>query len=409
MLLNLLSNAVKFTPSEGRVELRAAPLPGAGGIRVEVQDSGPGIPADKRHLLFEDFSQLVQMPGQEGIGTGLGLAISARLAAAMGGRIGCDEKFTGGALFWVELPLREVAMPPAQRRTGLPPPPEPVVTPLAAAAQPVALRVLVADDVAANRMVARAMLVAAGHKVDSAADGAEALAAVEREDYDVVLMDVQMPGMDGLEATRRIRELEGARGRVPILAVTASALPEQVAACRAAGMDAHLAKPIDRESLLAAVGRLAAGVVVDDGSDGSEEGSEPPLVDRTALANLASDLGPTAEVVIGEFLGELRLGVAALSAPGIAPGIAADAERLRQAAHRLLGAARTLGARRLARAIEALQSLLHAGQPGEEALRSVLDVAADTLPAMERATQPEPLPLPAPRASEPLAAQGTAA
>jgi signal transduction histidine kinase/DNA-binding NarL/FixJ family response regulator/HPt (histidine-containing phosphotransfer) domain-containing protein len=401
MLLNLLSNAVKFTPVDGRVELRAAPLNGGKGIRVEVQDSGPGIPADKRHLLFEDFSQLVQVPGQEGIGTGLGLAISARLAAAMGGRIGCAEEVRGGALFWVELPLREVSVPPAPARPASPPP----AALQAGAAARGALRVLVADDVAANRMVARAMLVAAGHKVDSAADGAEALAAVEREEYDIVLMDVQMPGMDGLEATRRIRELAGARGRVPILAVTASALPEQVAACRAAGMDAHLAKPIDRESLLSAVGRLAGGAALAARTQAAEEGANPPLVDRAALANLATDLGPTGDVVIGEFLGELRLGVAALSAPGIAT----DAARLHQAAHRLVGAARTLGARRLSRAIEALQALLHAGQPNDEALRVVLDVAAETLPAMEAATQPEPEEAPRRRATEPLAAQGTAA
>jgi signal transduction histidine kinase/CheY-like chemotaxis protein len=399
MLLNLLSNAVKFTPAEGRVELRAAPLEGRTGLRIEVQDSGPGIPAEKRHLLFEDFSQLVQVPGQEGIGTGLGLAISARLAAAMGGRIGCAEDVDSGAVFWVELPLREVAVPPPPPVAALPPVSPP------ATGEPRALRVLVTDDVAANRMVARAMLVAAGHQVDSAADGAEAVAAVERDDYDIVLMDVQMPGMDGLEATRRIRELEGARSRVPILAVTASALPEQVAACRAAGMDAHLAKPIDRESLLNAVARLTTGAAPPGTEAASEEDGDPPLVDQAALATLANDLGPTAEIVIGEFLAELRLGVAALSATDIP----ADGVRLRQAAHRLLGAARTLGARRLSRAIEALQALLHAGLPTEESLRNVLLIAAATLPAMQEATRPEPPEAPTPRETEPLAQQDTAA
>jgi signal transduction histidine kinase/CheY-like chemotaxis protein/HPt (histidine-containing phosphotransfer) domain-containing protein len=371
MLLNLLSNAVKFTPPGGRVALRARPMAdGQPGLRIEVEDTGPGVPPEKRHLLFEDFSQLFPVAGQEGAGTGLGLAISARLAAAMGGRIGCDSEAGQGALFWVELPLREVPMPAGAA----------TVAPVDLAAAPgLSLRVLVADDVAANRMVARAMLVAAGHRVDSAADGAEALAAVERDAYDVVLMDVQMPVMDGLEATRRIRALDGSRRRVPILAVTASALPEQVSACRAAGMDGHLAKPIDRESLLAAVTRLAAGDTLHGPSALPSMDSRQPLLDEAALRNLAADLGPTAEVVISEFVGEVRLGYETLSTSAIAQ----DIPRLRHAAHRMLGAARTLGARRLGAVTESMQADIHAGRNPSDGLRAVLEVAAATLPLIE--------------------------
>jgi signal transduction histidine kinase/CheY-like chemotaxis protein len=372
LLLNLLSNAVKFTPAGGTVRLRAGPL-AAEGIRIEVQDNGPGIPPDKRHLLFEDFSQLFPMPGSETTGTGLGLAISARLAALMGGRIGCETASPPGALFWVELPLRSVE-PPAL------PAPHPAEAP-AATAEPAdrPLRVLVADDVAANRMVARAMLAAAGHHVDSAADGAEAIAAVEREEYDVVLMDVQMPVMDGLEATRRIRRLGTPRARVPILAVTASALPDQVEACVEAGMDGHLAKPIDRESLLGAIRRLAAGGPAMPPMPAQDPEAEVPLVDASALGLLAADLGSSARSVIEEFVGEVRLGIASLSSEGIA----SDLPALRGAAHRLLGAARTLGARRLCRAIEALQDTVRAGRDPAEPLRQVLAVAAASLPAIE--------------------------
>ncbi|MGG5808729.1 response regulator [Falsiroseomonas sp. CW058] len=371
MLLNLLSNAVKFTPPGGRVDFRVSPLGrGRTGLRIEVQDTGPGVPAEKRHLLFEDFSQLFPVAG-EGAGTGLGLAISARLAAAMGGRIGCAPETRQGALFWVELPLKEVPLPAAVA------PPPPAEAPAEAPGR--SLRVLVADDVAANRMVARAMLVAAGHRVDSAADGAEALDAVRRETYDVVLMDVQMPVMDGLDATRRIRELGGRNGRVPILAVTASALPEQVAACQAAGMDGHLPKPIDRESLLSAVARLAAGGKLAMPVAASPAEPEAPLLDEAALRSLAADLGPTADAVIAEFVAELRLGYETLSTPAIA----SDAGRLRHAAHRMLGAARTLGARRLAGAIEALQAEAHAGANPAAALRAVLDIASRTLPLAE--------------------------
>jgi len=391
LLLNLLSNAVKFTPPGGHVQLRALPMPGgAPGIRIEVQDSGPGIPDEKRHLLFEDFSQLFTVPGQEGAGTGLGLAISARLAALMGGRIGCEAAVPHGALFWIELPLAEAELPAIATLAGqAAPAPEPMAP----------LHVLVADDVAANRMVARAMLVAAGHRVDSAANGAEALAAVERESYDVVLMDVQMPVMDGLEAARRIRQIEGKRGRVPILAVTASALPEQVDACTEAGMDGHLAKPIDREALLAALRRLASGVpvAVPVGVPGVQ--SDAPLLDPAALAMLVSDLGATAPMVIAEFLAELRLGLEAVSAEGIET----DTASLRGTAHRLLGAARTLGARRLVRVVEVLQEALRSGQDPTEPLRHVMEVAAATIPVIDAA-----MPVRTTRAPKRVLAQGAA-
>ncbi|WP_237213768.1 ATP-binding protein [Falsiroseomonas oryziterrae] len=376
MLLNLLSNAVKFTPTGGRIDLRVMPLKaGARGIRIEVEDTGPGIPAEKRHLLFEDFSQLLPNQGEETSGTGLGLAISARLAALMGGRIGCDSEHRSGALFWVELPLREVAPPALATTAG---------GAGAARAAGESLRVLVADDVAANRMVARAMLVAAGHRVDAASDGAEALAAAGQADYDVILMDVQMPGMDGLDATRHIRALPGRRGRVPVLAVTASALPEQIAACQAAGMDGHLSKPIDREALLAAITRLAAGQGAPPAAEAATA-AEPQLVDAAALAGLGGDLGASADAVIAAFMTELRTVTVMLGAAGIAD----DAARLRTLAHRLLGAARTLGARRLARATETLQQELRKGGDAAPALAEVLRLAGATLPVLEAATRPE--------------------
>jgi signal transduction histidine kinase/CheY-like chemotaxis protein/HPt (histidine-containing phosphotransfer) domain-containing protein len=385
MLLNLLSNAVKFTPAGGRVDLRAAPL-ADGGLRVEVQDTGPGVPPDKRHLLFEDFTQILPLTGgQEGAGTGLGLAISARLAAAMGGRIGCESAPGQGALFWVELPLREVPMPAPALSLPAAAPPSPAAAVAATAAPPAlggpgrTLRVLVADDVAANRMVARAMLVAAGHRVDSAADGAEALAAVERDDYDVVLMDVQMPVMDGLEATRRIRALPGQKRRVPVLAVTASALPEQVEACRAAGMDGHLAKPIDRESLLGAVARLAAGDTLVHSPLPTGQPERQPLLDETALRTLAAELGPAALAVIAEFISEIRLGGEVLGSQGLVR----DLPRMRHAAHRLLGAARTLGARRLAAQVETLQADIHQGRDPAPALQLVLETGRRTLEPLE--------------------------
>jgi CheY-like chemotaxis protein len=288
-----------------------------------------------------------------------------------------------GALFWVELPLREVPLPAAQVVAPVATPPRlgmPASPSEAQSADGRGLRVLVADDVAANRMVARAMLVAAGHRVDAASDGSEALAAVQRETYDVILMDVQMPVMDGLEATRRIRALDGPKSKVPILAVTASALAEQVEACHAAGMDGHVAKPIDRDLLLNAVVRLASGDSLAPSRRPVARDGAPVLIDQAALARLASDLGPTADGVIGEFASELRLVLDILAEADVL----ANRQRLRHAAHRLLGAARTLGAQRLAQAVENLQATSQAGADASLPLRRVLDVGAATMPELEQ-------------------------
>ncbi len=252
LVLNLISNAVKFTPTGGRVELRARPceaVPGLLGLRIEVLDTGPGVPANARQAVFGDF---VRLDGNA-VGAGLGLAISAGIAEAMGGRIGCEDNpeppLGRGALFWVELML-----PPAMVEN------QDAVPDLADSGS---LQVLVVDDVPANLAVARALLETAGHKVDCAGDGALALRLVEDaanagRPYDVVLMDVMMPDMDGLETTRRLRALPGDAGRLPILALTASAFDDDIKACLAAGMDGHMSKPIEQETLAAAFANIVS-------------------------------------------------------------------------------------------------------------------------------------------------------
>lgn len=236
VLLNLLGNAVKFT-DQGAVELRLGAAHD-GGLRIEVADTGPGVTAETQSHLFREFERLG--PADTAVeGAGLGLAISAQLVRKMGGEIGYRDHPGGGSLFWLELPAR--AMTGQGDVAALAPPP----------AQP--LRILVVDDVAMNRDVARSFLLAAGHQVVCAEGGAEAIDLVAGGLFDVVLMDVRMPGMDGLEATRRIRALPGQHGRVPVVALTAQAFAEQVAVCRGAGMDGHLAKPFTQEALLTAV------------------------------------------------------------------------------------------------------------------------------------------------------------
>ncbi|MDB5372474.1 MAG: Histidine kinase, partial [Belnapia sp.] len=268
VLLNLLANAVKFT-ARGEVVLRIRRA--AGGLtRFEVTDTGPGMDAAGRASLFQEFHRL---PGTaQAEGSGLGLAIAARLVARMGGSIGCESEPGRGSLFWVELPLppAEAAAADALPEDALPEDVLPAdALPAGAlatgphAARPVVrrLRLLLADDVLVNREVARALLGGAGHTVTVVADGAQALAAALAEDWDAVLLDVHMPEMDGLTAARLIRVAPGPRGRVPILAVTASASPAEVAACLAAGMDAHVEKPLrtlDLQDALTAILARAA-------------------------------------------------------------------------------------------------------------------------------------------------------
>jgi signal transduction histidine kinase/DNA-binding response OmpR family regulator len=245
VLLNLLSNAVKFTP-HGRVILRAR-RGEEGWLRFEVQDDGPGIPPERRHLLFKDFSQLDET-ATAATGTGLGLAISARLAAAMGGRLELDDSVTRGALFRFEVALPETPLKTGRAATALdrpeaaPPPPP--------AAEGRGPRVLVADDVEMNREVLAAMLKRLGCIVEKAEDGAEAVAITARGGIDLVLMDMRMPVMNGLEAARAIRGLtDPTLAGVPIVALTANAFDSAMEQCRDAGMNDYMAKPVQLSEL----------------------------------------------------------------------------------------------------------------------------------------------------------------
>jgi signal transduction histidine kinase len=247
ILLNVLGNAAKFT-SLGGVELRMRTLADNSALRIEVSDTGPGISAAQRQRLFQDFERVDTDSKVEG--AGLGLALSTRLATLMGGRLGHDGNPGGGSVFWLELPLDTVPLSLPTMAANL--------NSADAGKMPAparVLRVLVVDDVLMNRDIAGAFLRGSGHEVVCLEGGAEAVAAAAITDFDVILMDVRMPEMDGLEATRRIRALDGPRGGVPIVALTAQAFLDQISECREAGMDSHLAKPFDPESLLAIVMR----------------------------------------------------------------------------------------------------------------------------------------------------------
>ncbi len=236
--LNLASHAIKFSPS-GAVVLRVALEADAREsqrVRLEVRDAGVGIAPEHRELVFERFAQVGA--AQTG-GGGLGLAIVKELANLMGAAVRLDSEVGVGTTVAITVTL------PKGRAIS--------VGERAAAAALAPQRVLVVDDVDLNRELAALLLTQRGHLVESAADGEEALARCEAIRFDVIFMDVRMPGMDGLEAARRIRAGNGASRRTPILALSAGVRPEQAAACLAAGMDGCVGKPISEEQLLAAM------------------------------------------------------------------------------------------------------------------------------------------------------------
>ncbi|MDR3512116.1 MAG: ATP-binding protein [Caulobacteraceae bacterium] len=245
VLLNLVSNAVKFT-NRGAVTVQVwREAGGADRFGFSVSDTGIGIPAQALDVVFERFAQADGSISRRFGGTGLGLAICKRLVDAMGGAIGVESKVGIGSRFWFAIDL-----PPAQAQAA------PVEA--AAAIDLGALRILVVDDAEANRDLVSTLLRAAGVEVDLAANGVEAVEAVKATAYDLVLMDVQMPVMDGVQATRVIRSLGGAAAEAPIVALSANVLAEQVASYRRAGMDAHLGKPINPAELLATIAGLTA-------------------------------------------------------------------------------------------------------------------------------------------------------
>jgi two-component system, sensor histidine kinase len=250
MLANLTGNAVKFTPY-GWVEVTVGPGP-PGFLRLTVEDTGIGIPEDKLESIYEPFTQADGSHTRQFGGTGLGLTITRRLASLMGGRLWADSAVGRGSRFILELPLAASAGPPPETPRG----PDPDPPALAG------LHILVAEDNAVNQRVVSAMLGRQDCGVTLAANGVEAYSLFCDRAFDVILMDIQMPEMDGLEAARRIRAEERRRAagsplrRIPILALTAHASEAQHEQCTAAGMDAVVTKPVILADLLRAVGAV---------------------------------------------------------------------------------------------------------------------------------------------------------
>jgi len=250
ILTNLVSNAVKFTDSGSVIITADAPKPGS--IRLTVADTGVGFDATVKERLFGRFQQADGSITRRFGGTGLGLAISRQLASLMGGVLDCESQPGEGSRFWFEAAFEPANAPDASTEEAQAP----------ALAQERPVRVLVVDDHATNRTVVRMMLEPLGVEAESAANGWEAVEKLRAERFDLVFMDMQMPVMDGLEATRVIRQEEriSGRRRTPIIMLSANALPEHCEASLQAGADGHVSKPVTMSDLLAALNEALDGV-----------------------------------------------------------------------------------------------------------------------------------------------------
>ena len=330
VLINLLGNAVKFT-SAGAIDVRLSKTQDSTHVRVEVVDTGPGILPCRRDRVLPSFERLNSGTADGVAVTGEGLGAAARLIHDMDGRIGWDANPGGGSIFWFELPMQS-------RSTG--------ISHGAAPAAPVhrrRLRVLLADDEALNRSIAGAFLVRAGHEVVFVDNGWAAVETAGTGDFDVILMDVQMPGLNGMDATRRIRALAAPRGKVRVIAATAHNLPYHIEMCRQAGMDGHVAKPFKQATLLAALETSTSNPTPASmclaGAHGETQ-HDLPVFDRAAFEDSTDCLDP-AETI--DHLHTLIVRCAAVMARLNVRGVSGADRELRDEVHKLAGSAGTFG------------------------------------------------------------------
>jgi PAS domain S-box-containing protein len=354
VLFNLVGNAIKFT-ERGGVALRVeAEVDGEDVLlRCAVRDTGIGIPADKVAAIFQPFAQADNSTTRRYGGTGLGLTISSRLVAMMGGSLGMDSKVGEGSTFHFSARLR--------RASSVTPGPVSPSDPGRSLTAVAALRILLAEDNPINQLVARSLLTREGHQVTVVPNGAEAVAALRRQAFDLVLMDVQMPEMDGFEATAALRaEERGSVRRTPVIALTAHAMSGDRERCLAAGMDGYVTKPIRPKELLRAIAAIVPHRCASEGGDGAPpSGAEaaPPVLDRAGvLTRLDNDRDLVREVV-NLFRGDRPRLQSALR-QAAAEGNTAELARV---GHTLRGAAGNLSAPAVVQASQALEAAGRAG------------------------------------------------
>lgn len=357
VLLNLVGNAVKFTEhGTVRVDVTGGSREVGGGVRtgVAVIDTGIGISEVAASRLFQEFSQGDSSISRRFGGSGLGLAISRRLVERMGGSLRVESSLGRGSTFRFDILLQEASLEDLKNS-------EPEVG--AEVALP-KLRILLVEDNGTNRLVATRMVERMGHRVDAAADGAEAVRAVCAIPYDLVLMDVMMPEMDGLAATRLIRAEPAPVGHTPIIGLTANAERSKEAACHDAGMDGFVSKPVTAERLATAIRTVIAARMRDGAGDGW------PLLDNRVLHHLADDIGGDGAIeVVRLFLTEAPRMVERLEQAAASQG-----RSLLREVHTLASAARSVGLTQVGHVATDIEKEIAAGEPCAERLAALLDL-----------------------------------
>ncbi len=345
ILFNLLSNAVKFS-DVGSVELSVS-VTASGGLEFKVTDAGIGMDEATVARLFHRFMRADESTTRRHGGAGLGLEISRSLAQEMGGDIAVRSSPGVGSSFTVSLPLaaaEAVAAPPLAPVQALPPAPD------ALPAAQRRLRVLVAEDHPVNRAYLEAVLDKLGHEAVFSEDGGGAVRAIQAEPFDVVLMDLHMPGMDGFAAARAIRAMPGPRGRVPIVALTADAFREARDRAREAGMDGFLTKPAHLPQLRDMLARHGGAAGANDAAPAvpAPRGDEPGRLDFATIDDVRRTLSPEQYT---------RLLLRFFEDCALAPGAPteADSAALRARAHSIKGAALSLGLSSVAALTEEMQ------------------------------------------------------
>ena len=303
VLFNLIGNAIKFTDI-GSVAISAERQDEDGNkltLHFVVTDTGIGIDEEARARLFQKFSQADTSISRRFGGTGLGLSISKELVELMGGEIGVESPASGGSVFWFTLKLgraQSMGESGAPGSAALP-------VPLSRPGRGTGIAILLVEDNAINREIAARVLAKDGYQVEVADNGKQAVEAVRQADFDLVLMDLQMPVMDGAEATKRIRQLGGSNGHMPIIAMTAHAMEGVREACIASGMSDYLLKPFDPEDLLAMVERWttaserAIGLIQPE----KQEDENPAVFDERRLVTLSGIMPKTGfEELVSRYL-----------------------------------------------------------------------------------------------------------
>jgi CheY-like chemotaxis protein/HPt (histidine-containing phosphotransfer) domain-containing protein/anti-sigma regulatory factor (Ser/Thr protein kinase) len=361
VILNLVGNANKFT-RRGEIRLECDVIPDSHQVEFRVTDTGIGIPEAELDSIFEEFRTLDSSYGRQAEGTGLGLAISRRLVRAMGGEIGVDSEPGEGSLFWVRLPIGQPQKLERKTKTGAA---KRKLVSETDNAPDVQLHVLLVEDNQINRLVARDMLQKCGHTVLEAHDGREGVRFASSQAFDLILMDISMPDLDGIAATSIIRDTDGPNRTTPIIALTAHALPEDAARFHAAGITSTLLKPLSFATLknaLAVAARPSEPVMHD---------AEPQMA--AVHAGLVEQLGrDQACALLEAFRSEAEQFVArALASAWDSEPLSVRADEV----HKLAGSAAVLGAAELRARLKELERDYRRGQV-EAARKNIADLQA---------------------------------